>query len=79
MLNFLILLCGLCTIFSNRLKNRKFFYVLKPLTTILIIILAYTLDPTHSILYKNLLIIGLLFSLLGDILLLSERFFYLDS
>ena len=74
-LNYLILVCGLGTIFSDKLENRKFFYILKPLTTILIIILAYTLDPTYSILYKNLLIIGLIFSLMGDIFLMSERFF----
>ena len=74
-LNYLILVCGIGTIFSDKLENRKFFYILKPLTTILIIILAYTLDPTYSILYKNLLIIGLIFSLMGDIFLMSERFF----
>ncbi|MBC8311714.1 MAG: lysoplasmalogenase [Candidatus Marinimicrobia bacterium] len=75
MLNYLILICGLATIFSDKFSNRKYFYILKPLTTILIIVLAYTLEPTYSVLYKNLLIVGLIFSLLGDIFLMSERFF----
>jgi len=74
MLNFLILICGLGTIFSDKLSNQKFFYFLKPLTTILIILLAFTLEPTYSFQYKNLLIIGLIFSLMGDIFLMSERF-----
>jgi len=75
MFNLLILICGLATIFSDKMADRKYFYILKPLTTILIILFAYTLEPTYSSLYKNLLIIGLTFSLLGDIFLMSERFF----
>lgn len=75
MFNLFILICGLSTIFSDKLSNRKFFYILKPLTTILIIVFAYSLEPTYSLLYKNLLIIGLIFSLFGDIFLMSERFF----
>lgn len=52
-------------------KDRgKIFTVLKPATTILIIVLAAQSDQT---LFRNLLLAGLIFSLIGDTLLLKRE------
>lgn len=45
-------------------------YIFKPLTTLLIIILAALAKPANSKRYKTAVIIGLIFSLGGDILLM---------
>jgi uncharacterized membrane protein YhhN len=51
---------------------RRGVYVLKPLTTLLIILLAMHLPPTLPI-YRTLVIAGLLFSLAGDVFLMLPR------
>ena len=55
---------------------KYFVYIFKPLTMLFIISLAIFSVPSSSLLYKNLIIVGLLFSLAGDIFLMlpSDRF-----
>ncbi len=48
-------------------------YLFKPVTTILIIILAFLLPDSVSIIYKSFIIVGLFFSLLGDIFLMLPK------
>ncbi len=51
-------------------------YIFKPLTTVLIIVLALTLSPHGSAVAKSLIVGGLIFSLAGDIFLMlpSDQF-----
>lgn len=51
-------------------------YITKPVTTSLIIVLAFLQDPGVHDLYRTLIIVGLFFSLLGDIFLMlkSDKF-----
>ncbi|NQU35239.1 MAG: lysoplasmalogenase [Bacteroidetes bacterium] len=51
-------------------------YITKPITTILVIILAFFQEPDVYDLYKALIIAGLFFSLIGDIFLMlkSDKF-----
>lgn len=61
---------GIAAIYSDRGGTRRAaFYVLKPLTTILIIGIALLRDPAHAN-YQQWMVIGLVLSLAGDIALM---------
>lgn len=65
--------CAALTLWAEHRGARRAFYVLKPLTTLLILVLAMmALDPVTSA-YRRLVCMGLLFSLLGDIFLMLPR------
>ncbi len=66
----------IATLNSGRERLR---YMLKPLTTLLIAGIAWVIPAPISDLYRWLVIIGLLFSLMGDIFLMlfDDRFFIL--
>ena len=53
-------------------------YLLKPLTTFLILSIAFLQEPGSYFLYKNLILAGITFALLGDIfMMLSQNRFIL--
>lgn len=61
------------TLWAEHRGRRRAFYVLKPLTTVLILLLAaMALDPVSSS-YRRLVCAGLLFSLAGDVFLMLPR------
>jgi uncharacterized membrane protein YhhN len=64
------------TIVGESTGRRRLVYVFKPLTTALIILLALALTPTTPAPYKQLILLGLLFSLAGDVFLMlpNDRF-----
>ncbi len=57
-------------VLGDFLKKPRLKYVFKPLTTILIIVLALLQQPEVSETYKYLIVTALVFSLVGDIFLL---------
>jgi len=61
---------------ADYLKQRVKTYIFKPLTTGLIILICLLQTTEVSILYKYLILSGLIFSLMGDIFLMlpSDRF-----
>ncbi|SOD02192.1 Uncharacterized membrane protein YhhN [bacterium JGI 053] len=70
-----IAVCAAITIMAAARERRTAFYVFKPLTTLLIIGLALT-QPGELYLdfvYRPLIVGGLLFSLVGDVLLMLPR------
>jgi len=70
---FAIFVSGLFFIYFD-LRNKSIFrYIFKPLTTILIILLAVFQLPEVSDQYKYLIISGLVFSLVGDIFLMLPK------
>ncbi len=69
----LIILSGLLHISGEYLKVSSLKYVFKPLTTALIILLAFRLEAGTFPVYKVLIIIGLAFSLLGDVFLMLPK------
>jgi len=62
-------------IFFRRKKNQRAYAISKPIATILIITLAVLLNTERESHYGWAVILGLIFSLVGDILLLKERLF----
>ncbi len=71
----LIILSTLLTLTGYYLKKEFLFRIFKPLTTILIIYNVFLVEIHISELYRNIILVGLLFSLMGDILLMWEIFF----
>lgn len=64
---------AVATLWADRREPRRAFYLLKPLTTILILALAATAREPVSGGYQALVCGGLLFSLAGDIFLMLPR------
>jgi uncharacterized membrane protein YhhN len=75
-LTLLALLTGMLHIGAAYRGLRHAVYVLKPLTTTLILLIALLASSPVSSFYKTAIVIGLLFSLVGDILLMlpADRF-----
>ena len=66
----IILVSASFYIYFDFQKNQTLRYITKPLTTLLIIILAFLQQPTGYDLFSYLIIAGLIFSLFGDIFLM---------
>ncbi len=76
LLSVLALVSGIICIYADYAGKRQLVYVFKPLTMVFIIILAISQDSTVSDTYKWLIIIGLLFSIMGDVwLMLPQDYF----
>ncbi len=69
----LIILSGLLHVTGQYLKIASLKYIFKPLTTALIILLAFQLDSGNYTIYKILILTGLLFSLIGDVFLMLPK------
>jgi len=75
LLSLMVLFSGLLAIWSGYRKSPDLFYIFKPLTTVLILLLP-VLGCADISLYGGLIVGGLAFSLLGDIFLMlpGDRF-----
>ena len=73
-----IFISGSLYVYSDFLNNQTLKYIFKPLTTILIIILAIIHQSENTNLYGYLIIAGLVFSLLGDVYLMlpTDKFIH---
>lgn len=72
---FLIVIAVILTIVSEYIDNKTMLYIFKPLSTILV--LFFPLFYANNALkpYKNSILIGLVFCLLGDIFLMFDAYF----
>ncbi|PLX12815.1 MAG: hypothetical protein C0598_05150 [Marinilabiliales bacterium] len=68
-----IIISGLIYIVSEYVRAPKIKYFFKPLTTVLVIILAFQQVNDWNNTYAYLVIIGLLFSLIGDVFLMLPK------
>src|SRR3954469_1473839 len=71
-----ILLFALIEVVCEQTGRGRLVYLFKPLTTLLIILLALSRTPIQGEGYKFLIVAGLIFSMCGDIFLMlpSDRF-----
>jgi uncharacterized membrane protein YhhN len=71
-----ILLSACLTIYGEMAGRRVLVYVFKPLTTVLILALAVTLPAEPASRYRTAVLVGLAFSLAGDVFLMlpTDRF-----
>lgn len=72
-LSVIILCSAAVTIVASLTGRRRLQYCAKPLTTLLILVLALVLTLANPPWYRTLIVLGLLFSLVGDILLMLPR------
>ncbi len=73
-ISFAILLSAVVAIISHYWLKRYWFYIFKPLTTILIGYLAYIVYQTNQQPYSFLILISLPLALVGDILLVNYKY-----
>lgn len=71
-LTFITIILAVLHIRADFVKNYALIYFLKPATIVLMIVIVFFKNISTSELYKNLILIGLLFSLLGDIFLMLK-------
>jgi len=73
-----ILISAALYIYFDFFKNQKLKYITKPLTTILIIVLAFQQLPEGFDSYGYLILGGLVFSLIGDVFLMlpTDKFIH---
>lgn len=77
-LSLLVLLCASLLLRAEYIGRRRQVYVFKPLTTLLIVVLALMVTEPVSPFYQTMIVVGLIFSLGGDIFLMlpSDRFIW---
>ena len=75
LLSVFVFLSALIAIIVRQRKNVRLFSIFKPLTTILIIAIAVIAYSNNETTYSLLIIIGLIVALVGDIFLISEKYF----
>jgi len=68
-----ILVSGMLHISGAYLKVSSLKYIFKPLTTLLVILLAFEQGSSISPVYKMLILAGLSFSLVGDVFLMLPK------
>lgn len=74
-LSLAVLISAIIAIIYRQRDNIKMYTIFKPLTTLLIIAIALIIHYNVKSEYSRFVIIALLFSLLGDILLINKRYF----
>lgn len=76
LLTALVIAAAGCTIWADLTGRRRLFYAFKPLTTLLILLIALLKTGTSFPTYRLALVLGLTASLAGDVfLMLPARFF----
>lgn len=74
-LNYLIAVCAITAIAANVLHLKLAFVILKPLTTILIILLLFLYRADNASKVVTITAIALIACLVGDVFLLEEKYF----
>ncbi len=74
-LSIIALTSAIITIYAKLRENYLLQYIFKPLTMLVIILLAFFNLSTPPTFYQQLIIVGLIFSTIGDVLLIDSRRF----
>jgi uncharacterized membrane protein YhhN len=74
-LSIIALISAIITIYAKVRENNLLQYIFKPLTMLAIILLAFLNSATPMRFYQQMIIAGLIFSTVGDVLLIDSRRF----
>lgn len=74
-LSLIALISAIITIYAKLRENYLLQYIFKPLTMLAIILLAFLNSATPLTFYQQMIIVGLIFSTVGDVLLIDSRRF----
>jgi uncharacterized membrane protein YhhN len=72
---YLIMISVIFSIIAAYMDFKSMHYFFKPLSTVFVILIPILLAKNKSKLYKNTILIGLVFCLLGDIFLMFDSYF----
>ncbi len=75
LLSIAFLISGILAVVFKIRKNTKMYMIFKPLTTIIIMIIAVLIYQKYPSAYLRIIIVALVFSLFGDVFLLKEKYF----
>lgn len=75
LLSIAVVISAIIAIVFRQKENVRMYSVFKPLTTVLIIIIALIIFNETASVYSELMIVALLFSLIGDVFLISKKYF----
>ena len=75
LLSLAALISAIIAIVCKQRENVKMYSVFKPLTTILIILIALIIFKNYSSTYSAMMIVALFFSLVGDVFLINKKYF----
>ena len=70
-----VLISAIFAIAYKQKQNKRMYAIFKPLTTVLIIVIALIIHDKTASIYSQLMIVALLFSLIGDVFLLNKKYF----
>ncbi len=74
-LSIIALISAIITIYAKVRENNLLQYIFKPLTMLAIILLAFVNSSTPMNFYQQMIIAGLIFSAIGDVLLIDSKRF----
>ena len=74
-LSIIALISAIITIYAKNRENSLLQYIFKPLTMLAIILLAFLHTSTPPTFYQQMIIAGLIFSTIGDVLLIDSKRF----
>lgn len=75
LLSLAVLVSAILAIVFRQRENNKMFSVFKPLTTGLIVLIAFVIFKKQASSYSAIIIAALFFSLVGDVFLLNKKYF----
>src|SRR5688572_29810905 len=74
-LSFIAFISAIITIYAKTRENKSLQYIFKPLTMLVIILLAILNFSSPPSFYQKMIITGLVFSTVGDVFLIDSRRF----
>lgn len=78
-LSIIALIFAIITIYAKSLDNEKLQFVFKPLTMLAIILIAFFNSSTPINFYQIMILVGLIFSTIGDVFLIKDRKFFVQG
>jgi uncharacterized membrane protein YhhN len=78
-LSIIALISAILTIYANLQKNEKLQFIFKPLTMLAIILIAFFNSSTPITFYQTMILVGLIFSTVGDVFLIKDKQFFVQG
>lgn len=78
-LSIIALISAIATIYAKSRENEKLQFVFKPLTMLVIILIAFLNSSTPINFYQIMILVGLIFSTIGDVFLIKDKQFFVQG
>ncbi len=78
-LTIIALISAAITIYAKLRENESLQFLFKPLTMLVIILIAFLNSASPLSFYQKAILLGLIFSVIGDVLLIKDKKFFLQG